>query len=136
MTARPPLSNDDMAVTVSHLALLLKRDDLGYQSFTIKQAIDQICQLLQERAELQEQVERLQESCESAVVEIDRLRRERDEWHGRAAESVRLRRERDDHAAEIDRLRRQLEVHQSANPALLGALEMAGDDPVGFFGER
>src|SRR5690606_10292601 len=95
-------SNDDMAVTVSHLALLLKRDDLGYQSFTVKQVIDHICQLLQERAELQEQVERLQESCESAVVEIDRLRRERDE------------------------------VHQAANPALLGALERAGADPVGF----
>jgi hypothetical protein len=51
------------------------------------------------------EIERLESACESAVVEIDRLRR-------------------------------QLEVHQSANPALLGALERAGADPVDFGDSR
>lgn len=45
------------------------------------------------------EIERLESACESAVVEIDRLRR-------------------------------QLDLHQA------GALERAGADPLGFFGER
>jgi hypothetical protein len=47
-----------------------------------------------------------------AAAHIERLeedlrntRRERDEWHGRAAESVRLRRERDEFAADARRYR-------------------------------
>lgn len=49
---------------------------------------------------------------EEAAAHIERLeddlrniRRERDEWHGRAAESVRLRRERDEFAADARRWR-------------------------------